>query len=148
MGHHFSVSLIKFLFLLIIVRYGLAYKIQVPLSNETVEIADLLTTLYEKAIEKKNWGLVRHSAGNNGFQTQYAIVYFSTTNFLFGRISWKTRGRPLQVSNRSPGSAKAGRCKQDTFSSVFFSLHLFRLGNCGNAPTQRGLSWWQWEAIL
>ena len=44
-------------------RYGLGYKIQVPHSNETVEIRDLLTTLYEKAIEKKNWGLVRHSAG-------------------------------------------------------------------------------------
>ena len=32
-------------------------------SNQEIEIRDLLTTLYVKALNKKNWALVRQSAG-------------------------------------------------------------------------------------
>ena len=31
--------------------------------DKEIEIRDLLTTLYEKALSKKNWALVRQSAG-------------------------------------------------------------------------------------
>ena len=33
------------------------------LFNQEIEIRDLLTTLYVKALNKKNWALVRQSAG-------------------------------------------------------------------------------------
>ena len=32
-------------------------------TGETVQIRDLLRTLYEAACAKKNWGIVRHTAG-------------------------------------------------------------------------------------
>ena len=43
--------------------YGLDYRITVAQGNKTVEIRDLLRTLYEAACSKKNWGIVRHAAG-------------------------------------------------------------------------------------
>ena len=32
-------------------------------TNESIEVRDLCVTLYEAACAKKNWGIVRHTAG-------------------------------------------------------------------------------------
>ncbi len=47
----------------LVVCYGLDHAISLAASRETVTIRELLRTLYEAACNKKNWGIVRHSAG-------------------------------------------------------------------------------------
>ncbi len=47
----------------LVVCYGLGHTISLAQSGETVSVRELLRTLYEAACSKKNWGIVRHSAG-------------------------------------------------------------------------------------
>merc|ERR1719412_3328146 len=47
----------------LVLCYGPRHKFHVSQLDKEIEIRDLLTTLYEKALSKKNWALVRQSAG-------------------------------------------------------------------------------------
>merc|ERR1719376_1612696 len=49
----------------LVLCYGLRQKIMVP-NDGTIEVRDLLKTLYETAVSKKQWGIVRHCAGYLG----------------------------------------------------------------------------------
>ena len=47
----------------LVLCYGPRHKFHVTQLDKEIEIRDLLNTLYEKALTKKNWALVRQSAG-------------------------------------------------------------------------------------
>ena len=47
----------------LVLCYGPKHKLHVTKLDQEIEIRDLLTTLYVKALNKKKWALVRQSAG-------------------------------------------------------------------------------------
>ena len=66
----------------LVLCYGPRHKFHVTQLDKEIEIRDLLNTLYEKALTKKNWALVRQSAGNYERLLEYHFTFILLANLM------------------------------------------------------------------